>query len=202
MKLYIIPSACSLAAHILVREAGLDIELIKVDLATKKLSDGTRYSAIVPKGQVSALHLENGDLLTENIAVLAYLASLAPERNLMAQPGSPGSFRVLEWLTFVATELHKQIFWTTFNAEAPSTYKTYVRRLLPKRFETLSGRLEEQNFIATDSFTAADAYLTWALHLANLLGESTAPWPALRAYQERMFARPSVVAALAFEAAA
>lgn len=201
MKLYIIRSACSLAAHILVREAGLNIDLVKVDLATKKLADGTLYSDIVPKGQVSAMTLENGELLTENIAVLAYLSSLAPEHNFMGTPGSMESFRVLEWLSFVSTEMHKQIYWTTFNTEAPRPYKAYLRTLLHKRFDTLTRQLEKQDFIATRNFTAADAYLTWALHLAGLLGETVTAWPALEAYRTRMFARPAVVQALAFEAA-
>lgn len=202
MKLYLIPSACSLAAHILVREAELDVDLIKVDFATRTLPDGSSYDDIAPKGQVSALALDDGSLVTENIAVLCYLSSLAPERALTGEPGTLTSIRILEWMSFVATEIHKQIYWTNFNPEAPDAYKAHIRGLLPKRFATLAAQLEKSDFIASGTFTAADAYLTWALHMASLLGETVDPWPSLHAYQERMFNRPSVRDALAYEATA
>ena len=135
MKLYLIPSACSLAAHILVREAELNVELIKVDLATKKLPDGRAYSEIAPKGQVTALTLDNGELLTENIAVLFHLASLAPREAFLPATGTLEHIRTTEWLTYVATEMHKQIFWTIFNtlcSHQPATGKNnfHCRRQL------------------------------------------------------------------------
>lgn len=200
MKLYLIPSACSLAAHIAVREADLAVDLIKVDLATKMLPDGSDYASITPKGQVSAMTLDNGELLTENIAVLVYLSSLAPHHALMPDHGTPAYFRTLEWLTFVATEIHKQIFWTTFSPAAPDTYKNYVRSLLPDRFKAVEDQLNGREFISAPHFTVADAYFTWALHMVGLLNVDLAEWPTLQAYQHRMFARNSVIQALSFEA--
>ncbi|MBG54098.1 MAG: glutathione transferase GstA [Rhodobiaceae bacterium] len=199
MKLYLIPSACSLAAHILVREADLNVELIKVDLATKKLPDGRAYSEIAPKGQVTASTLDNGELLTENIAVLFHLASLAPREAFLPATGTLEHIRTTEWLTYVATEMHKQIFWTIFNKQAPREYKIYIRSLLPARFAHINQQLEKTTFIAGDSFSIADTYLIWALHMVELLGETISPWQALTDYKTRMFNRPSVQAALAFE---
>lgn len=200
MKLYLIPSACSLAAHIAVREANLDVELIKVDLNTKKLADGTDYATISPKGQVSAMTLENGELLTENIAVLIYLASRAQPNSLLPAITDPEYFRTLEWLTFIATEVHKQIFWTYFNNATPETYRQYVLSLLPVRFDTLEARLSTRDFLAASQFTIADAYLAWALHFIELLNVSIDDWPALNAYKKAIFARPSVIQSLALEA--
>lgn len=200
MKLYLIPSACSLAAHIAVREANLDIELVKVDLRTRKLPDGTDYKSIAPKGQVAAMALESGDLLTENIAILVYLSSLAPESGLMPSVGTPEYFRTLEWLAFVSTEMHKQIFWTNFNPAAPQEYKKHILSLLPKRFDTLEERLKGRDYISSNCFSVADAYLTWALHMIELINVPINGWPTLEAYHTQMFNRPSVKLAMAFEA--
>lgn len=201
MKLYLIPSACSLASHILVREANLDVELIKIDLAKRELPDGTPYASVAPKGQVAALTLDNGELLTENIAILSYLGSLAPDHLLMPKPGTLEYFRAIEWLTFVATEIHKLVFWTFFNAATPKEHKEHVLSLLPQKFDTLEYHLADREFIAAPQFMAPDAYLAWVFHMLSLLKIELGDRPALTSYRNRLLSREAVRQAIAFEAA-
>lgn len=109
MKLFYKPGACSLASHIALRESGLDFTLQSVDLVQKRLENGEDYLLINPKGQVPALLLDDDILLTEGVAIMQYIADQVPDRHLLAPVGSIARYQTLEWLNYVATELHKAL---------------------------------------------------------------------------------------------
>lgn len=202
MKLYFSPFACSLASHITAREAGIPLELAAVTLATKRTTDGEDFRAISPKGQVPALRLDDGEVLTENPAVLQYLADAAPASGLLPSPGSRERYRVLEWLNFVGTEIHKGCYYAMFSPDSPAEAKAWARGLLDQRLRYVAARLAGREFVAADRFTIADAYLTWALLVAERVGASPEAHPAIASYLARMKARPGVEAALTAETAA
>jgi glutathione S-transferase len=202
LQLYFAPFACSLASHITAREAGLPLDLEAVTLATKRTASGADFLAVSPKGQVPTLRLDDGAILTENAAVLQYLADAAPAAGLLPAPGSRERYRVLEWLNYVGTEIHKGCFYAMFAPDAPPEAKAWARGLLDKKLAYVSSQLGGRSFVASDRFTIADAYLTWALTLAQKVGADFRARPELGAYLEKMHARPAVQAALAAETAA
>jgi glutathione S-transferase len=202
VKLYFSPFACSLASHIAAREAGLPLELEAVTLATKRTLAGGDFLAVSPKGQVPTLRLDDGAILTENAAVLQYLADAAPAAGLLPAPGSRDRYRVIEWLNYVGTEIHKGCFYAMFSPDAPAEAKAWARGLLDKKLGYVAEQLAGKSFVASDRFTIADAYLTWALTLAQKVGADLGPHPAIGAYLQRMHARPAVQAAIAAETAA
>jgi len=193
MKLYYSPGACSLADHIALIEAGLPYELVKVDLKAKQTEDGGDYEAVNPKGYVPALALDDGGVLTENIAVLSYIA----ERSGSLMPsGGLQRIRVLEATAFVSTELHKN-FKPFFNPAASEAEKDEAGALLGKRFGAVDAMLDDRGFLLGDEPTIADCYLfvmlIWAkkneLHLPE----------RLRGFFERFRHRPSVGRAMTEE---
>jgi glutathione S-transferase len=200
MKLFLTPFACSLASHIALREAGLDFETVKVDLRAKKTASGDDYLATNPKGYVPALQLDNGEVLTENVAVLQYIADRVPEKKLAPAAGTPERYRLIEWLAFINSEIHKN-FSPMFNPAAVEGHKQYAKDLLAKRFDYLQGVLGSRQFLMGDQFTVADAYLFTVLNWTGHVGIDLGPWPALKAYLERVGSRPNVGAALAAEGA-
>lgn len=200
MELYYAPFACSLASHITLREAGLDATLVAVQLSTKTTATGGDFFAINRKGQVPALMLDDGAVLTEGTAVVQYLADRKPEAGLLPPVGAPDRYRVLEWLNYVATELHKACFATMFNPDAPPEAKAWARGAIPKKLEHVAAELGDREFLVGGRFSVADAYLTWALNLCTLAGVDL-PAP-LQAYLERAKTRPAVRAAFELEGAA
>ena len=202
MQLYFSPFACSLASHITAREAGVPIELEAVSLSTKRTASGGDFLAVSPKGQVPALRLDDGAVLTENAAVLQCIADAAPRSGLLPAPGSQERYRVLEWVHYVGTEIHKGCFYPMFAPDAPPEAKAWARGLLGKKLAHVATQLEGKPFAASDRFTIADAYLTWALTLAQRVGADLVAWPALAGYLQRMHARPAVLAAIAAESGA
>lgn len=190
MLLYTSPGACSLAAHIVLCELGLDFSIEKVDLASKKTESGKDYLAISPKGYVPALDIGGGDIITENFAVMAYITSRKPEV-VTPKLDSRDFFKYLEWLAYVNTEIHKG-FGVLFRGDSPEG-----RALLDKKLELLSKLVGEREFVAANQFTPADAYLFvvlgWAGHLKVKLPEN------LKAYHDRLAKRPSVVKAMECE---
>ena len=141
MKLYYVPGACSLAAHIVLNEGGFSFEKEKVDLATRKTEAGLDFTAINPKGYVPALKLADGQVLTEVAALVQYLADCVPEKQLAPAAGSMERYRLQEWLNFISTELHKS-FGVLFNPKAPEEWKAGVKDVLARRFEHVSTRLD------------------------------------------------------------
>jgi glutathione S-transferase len=191
MKLYLSPGACSLADHIALHEAGFDFERVRVDLKAHRTADGRDYLEINPKGYVPTLEFDDGDRLTENIAILSWIAdqdaSLAPD-------GTMGRYRLLEMLAFISTELHKG--FKPFFAGAPDEDKKKAGDQLGKRFGYLAGQLKG-DFLFGPRFSVADAYLFVMLMWAKKVGLT--PPEALNAYFDRVRTRPAVKLALEHE---
>jgi glutathione S-transferase len=199
MKLYFSPGACSLAPHVVLREAQIPFEAVRVDLRTKQLkADGSDFLAVNEKGFVPVLELDSGERLTEVAAILQYLADQKPEAGLVPAAGTMERYRAMEWLNFIATELHKS-FSPLFNARAPEEWKAVVKELLANRFAHVAKRLEGREFAMGDRFTVVDAYLYAVLRWSRLVGIDLAGWPVLEAYVARMMARPAVQEALKAE---
>jgi glutathione S-transferase len=200
LELYFRPFACSLACRIALLEARLEARYHEVDIDRKTvLADGGDYRLVAPQGKVPALRLADGTLLTENAAVLQFLADLRPESGLAPPPGAPERYRLQEWLSFVGMELHKGFAYPTFLTGTPEPVRAHARERCAQPLAHAAAHLEKRPFLVGDRFTVADAYLTWALVLVRFAGVDLSPWPALAGYLERMQARPSVAAALAAE---
>lgn len=198
MKLYYKAGACSLAPHIILRESGRDFTLESVDLMKKKLENGDDYLAIAPKGQIPALLLDDNTLVTEAVVIMQYLADAVPDRQLLAPVGSINRYKTLEWLNFIATELHKG-FTPLFRPDTPEDFKPVVRGLLEKKLEYVNASLEGNEWISGQRFTIADAYLYNVLRWARAVKLEMSGLQNIDNYMARVAARPSVVAALAAE---
>ncbi len=197
MKLYYSPAACSLAPHIALEELGLPYTAKRVDLKTHTLSDGTDYYAINPKGYVPVLELDDGTRLTEAAVILQYIADRRPG-TLAPGFGGIDRYRLMEWLNFIATEVHKQ-FGPLWHPTTPDATKDAQRATLAKRFGYIAQSLAAKPYLTGDTFTIADAYLFTMLNWAPMLKVDLAPWPALGAYAKRVAARPKVHATLVAE---
>jgi glutathione S-transferase len=198
MKLYYAPGACSLAVHIVAREAGLKLDLEKVDLGSGKTEKGTVFASINPKGYVPALALDNGELLTEASAIVQYLAERAPQTQLVPAAGTSERYRLLEWLGFIATEIHKG-FGPLWNPKMPDEAKSIARANLGKRFAYLDERLARGPYLLGERFTVADAYLFTVASWANLHAVDLTPYRNLVAFLDRVRARPKVREAMTAE---
>ena len=198
LKLYYSPGACSQAVHIVLHETGLSHDSIRVDLKAKKLEDGSDYLRINPKGAVPALDLGNGEVLTENAVILQYLGDRAGSSDLLPPLGDFRRYRVLEWLNFVATELHKG-FGPLFNPAAGEDSKQLARDVLTKKFDFVERELGEGPYLTGDRLTLADAYLFVLLGWTRVSRIDLGRWPNLTAFRDRMRERPSVRRVLEFE---
>lgn len=194
MKLFYAPGACSLADHIALIETGLPFDLEKVDLKTKRTETGADYMAINPKGYVPALQLDNGEILTENIAVLSYVADRGGK--LMPAEGMP-HWRVLETAAFISTELHKT-FKPFFLPDADNSLRDEAKSALEKRFALLERQLADRTFIVGEDMTIADCYLFVMLMWAKEKVGMSLP-SRLDAYHERLKQHPTVRKALTEE---
>ncbi|MDV3458835.1 glutathione binding-like protein [Sphingomonas sp. HF-S4] len=197
MKLYFRPFACSLAARIALIEAELDAELVAVP-ADGRLPDGRDFREISPMGYVPALETGNGFVLTEGPAVLTYIAELAPEGALSFTGFSNAHYRMLAWLNFTGTELHKSVFTPLLGKTAGPEERAAARARVAKPFGVLAAHLEGRDFLE-DRFTVADAYLLTVLNWCETAGVAIADWPVLLAYRTRLRARPTVARAMAEE---
>jgi len=201
MKLYFSPSACSFSPHIALREAGVDFELVKVDLKNHKLAaDGADYNAINPKGYVPVLELDNGERLTEGPAIVQYIADLKPELGLAPAAGSFERYRLQEWLAFINSEVHKG-FSPLFRPTTPEETKTSAREALSNRLAYIAKHLDRNEFLMGKQFTVADGYLFTVLNWGQWVGIDINAWPSLAAFVARVGSRPSVTAAKTAEAA-
>jgi len=198
MKLYYVPAACSLAPHIVAREAGLPITLEKVDLSKQVTETGENYRAINPKGYVPAIALDDGSILTEAAAILQYLADQKPEASLAPANGSIERYRLIEWLTFISTEIHKG-FGPLWNPALPDEVKSATKDRLATRFAYLDKALGKQPFLMGETFTIADAYLFTVVSWTNVHAIDISSFKNLSAFQARVAARPKVQEALAAE---
>lgn len=198
MKLFFKPGACSLSPHIVLREAGLPFELVNVDLAAKTLADGSDFYAVNPKGQVPALALDEGGILTEGPVIVQYIADMVPEKGLIPPAGTLERYRVLEWLNFVGTELHKT-FSPLFRPTTPDAYKDIVRQTLAQKFAVLDKALAGKSYLTGETFTVADAYCFVVLGWAKPMGIDLSAYPNVTAFQARIAERPAVREARAAE---
>jgi len=197
MKLYYSAGACSLAVHIALREVGAQFDLTAVNLAQHRTADGTDYYTISPRGYVPLLELDDGSRHTEGAALLQYVADLDPAQALIGRAGSTHRMSVIEWLTFVSTELHKG-FGPLWYKDTPEATRQGAKDKLAKRFAELDARLAKQPYLAGD-YSVADAYAFTVLNWANVLSLPMTAYPNVLAYMERVAARPAVQAALRAE---
>ncbi|HQR20521.1 MAG TPA: glutathione transferase GstA [Burkholderiaceae bacterium] len=198
MKLYYSPGACSLSPHIVAREAGLPVTLVKVDLKGKKTDTGDDYHALSGKGYVPLLELDDGTRLTEGPAIVQYLADRAPACKLAPANGTIDRYRLQEWLNFITSELHKQ-FSPLFDPTMPEEAKAKFRAKITGRLDWIVGQIGNHPYLMGQDFTVADAYLFTVLNWAQYTGIDLARWPLLVAYVARVAARPQVQAALTEE---
>jgi glutathione S-transferase len=198
MKLYILPGACSQAANISLREAGIKFDLVPVDRQTRKTPDGQDYSEVNSKGYVPALRLDSGEVLTENVALLQYIADRNPAAKLAPPAGTMERYRLEEWLSFINSEVHKA-FTPFFAPNASEDMKQYARGNLTKRCTWLATALGSKPYLMGEQFTVADAYLFVVLGWSGRVGFDLSPWPALKGLLERVGARPHVNEALVAE---
>lgn len=193
MKLFYAPGACSLSPHIVALEAGLDIELCKVDLKEHKTEGGADFYDFNPKGCVPTLQLEGGELLTEGPAIVLFMAEQKPDAGLAPEIGSLDRYRTYEWLNFISTELHKA--FAPLFGDISEAEKEAAKKRIRKRFDYVESRLDS-DYLLGDRFSVADAYLfTIASWLKNFDIDAS-DWPRLQAFQKRMAERPAVQQAL------
>ena len=198
MKLYFSPGACSLAVHIALREAGVDFQGIKVNLAQHKLASGEDYYAISPRGYVPLLEFDDGTRHVEGAALLQYVGDLDPRHALIPVAGTPARLAVVEWLTFIGTELHKTFSPWLWHADTAESTKAACLAKLAARFSELDQVLANREYL-TGSFTVADAYAFTIVNWAPMLKVDLSAYPHLQAYQARVATRPKVREALIAE---
>ena len=198
MKLYYSPGVCSLSPHICLREAGLAFELVKVDIKAHTLSNGADYYSVNPNGYVPMLELDDGERVTEGPAIVQYIADRAPEARLAPPPGSRERTRMQSWLNFISTELHKG-FSLLFNPVSGSEFKQWQKQRLNDRYTWVANELGGKEYLLGDTFSCADAYLFTTLGWLGFVGMDVANWPRLKAYRERIAARPRVQDAMRAE---
>jgi len=196
LKLYYHPGFCSLAPHIVAREAGVPVDLVEVDLASGRTKLGTDYAKINARGYVPALELDDGTVLTEGPALMQYLSELAPDRGL-TPTGMLDRIALQSWLTFIGTELHKQFYWLFH--PAPRETETAQRRKIDRRLAELEAHLMSRQFLVADRFSIADAYAFTVLRWCSLVKIDLAAFPHVVAYVQRIADRPKVREALAAE---
>jgi glutathione S-transferase len=194
MKLYYRPAACSLASNIALRDAGLNFDLVKVDRRTRRTADGQDFNEVNPKGYVPALRLDNGEVLTENVAVLQYIADRNPAAKLAPPAGTMERYRLMELLSFINSEVHKQ-FTPLFHQEAPEETKQYARSNLTVRLDYLQRTMGTQSFLMGEQYTVADPYLFTVLSWGTHVGVDIGQWPQLKRHVERIGERPNVIEA-------
>jgi glutathione S-transferase len=198
MKLYYAPGACSLSPHIALLEAGLPYDLVKVDLRAKKLENGDDYLKINPKGQVPALALDSGELITEGPVIVQMIADKVPAKNLAPARDSTERYKLQEWLTYINGELHKNI-GPLFNPALSDEAKGVFKDRAMGKFKYLDGQLAGREYLMGKQFTVADGYLFVMLRWADGMKFDLSGLSNLMAYKERVAARPKVDEALVKE---
>jgi len=197
-KLYYSPGACSLSPHIALREAGLPFSLVMASTKTKKLADGTDYNAINSKGYVPLLELDDGQRLSEGPAIVQYIADQVPASGLAPAAGTMARYRLMEWLNFITSELHKG-FSPLFTPGMPDEAKAMAQKKLGERLAWVDGQLAGKTYLMGDTFTVADAYLFTVADWGKYVGVDISGLHNLSAYMGRVAARPAVQEALKAE---
>src|SRR5215475_10431839 len=195
MKLYYSPGACSLSPHIALLEAGLPYDLVKVDLRAKKLENGDDFLKVNPKGQVPALALESGELVTEGPVIVQVIADRAAGQNLAPAHGSAERYKLLEWLNFITAELHKN-FGPMFSPVLADEAKAFFKDRVMGKFKYIDSQLAGRDYLMGKDFSVADGYLFTMLSWADRMKFDLSAMPNLVAYKARVAARPKVQEAL------
>ena len=195
MKLYYMPGACSLSPHIVAREAGIDLQLVKVDGKTKRTEDGADFLAINPKGYVPALELDDGQLLTEGPAIVQYLADREPGSNLAPANGTLARYRLQEILGYINSEIHKT-YSPLFKPDTPEATRQERKEYLRRRYALIESALATHPWLLGEQYTVADAYLFTVTNWARHVDLDLSGFPAIKAFQQRMLERPAVQAAM------
>jgi glutathione S-transferase len=198
MKLYYTPGACSLSPHIALLEAGLPYDLVKVDLRAKKLENGDDFLKVNPKGQVPVLALDSGELVTEGPVIIQMIADRAAEKNLAPARDSTDRYKLLEWLNFITTELHKS-FGPMFSPVLADEAKAFFKDRVMGKFKYVDSQLAGRDYLMGSQFSVADGYLFTMLSWADRMKFDLSEMPNLVAYKARVGARPKVQEALTKE---
>ena len=198
LKLFFAPGACSLAPHLILLQLGLPFTAERVSLRTKLTKDGVDYRTINPKGQLPALELDDGKLLTENAAVLQYIADQAPESGLAPAPGSFARYQLMEWLSYLSTEVHKR-FSPMFSPGCTDEIREAAWRSLAAPLTYLAGKVDGARYLMGEQFTVADAYLFAILNWIGFAKFTMNDWPTLQAYHARVAALPAAQEAMKHE---
>jgi glutathione S-transferase len=197
MELFASPMACSLASHITAIEAGLPVTVRFV--RDRKTDDGGDFLGIAANGYVPALRLDDGRILNEGSSVLQYLADARPEAGLAPPWGSFERYQLIDTLNYLATEVHKRIFYQVFAPATPEPAKQAARALIEPTLDHLARRLDGRDTLVGDRFTVADAYLVTMLNWFAFVGADLEKWPALAAYHQKHLKRPAVAQAMGVE---
>lgn len=198
MKLYYSPGACSLSAHIALKESGLAFEAIAAPTKTHLLPDGTDYYSINPLGYVPLLELDNGTRLREGPAIVQYIADQVPAKKLAPANGTFERYQLQEWLTFIGTELHKG-FSPLFTPGMPEEAKVIAKNRLAERLKWVDAELATKPYLMGEQFSVADGYLFTVAGWGKYVGVDISGLTRLGAFMERVAARPAVQAALKAE---
>jgi glutathione S-transferase len=198
MKLFYSPGACSLSPHIALLEAGIPFTLSRVDLKNKRLESGEDFNCVNGKGYVSALQLDDGQIITEGPAIVQYIADQKPAAGLVPAAGTIERYKLQEWLNFITSELHKPM-GSMFNPTQTADWKEAVKANLSKRLEWLSQQLDGKQYLMGQKFTIAEGYLFTILGWAKIVGFDLGKWPVIREYIARVGQRPKVLEAMKAE---
>ena len=198
MKLYYSPGACSLSPHIALLEAGLPYDLVKVDVRAKKLENGDDFLKVNPKGQVPALELDSGEIVTEGPVIIQMIADKMPGKNLAPARDSAERYKLLEWLNYTTAELHKN-FGPMFSPVLADDAKAFFKDRVMGKFGYVDGALAGRDYLMGKQFTVADAYMFTMLTWADRMKFDLSGLPNLMAYKARVAARPKVQEALTKE---
>lgn len=205
MKLYFSPGACSLAPHIVMEELGLNYQTEMVDLRTKQTASHSDYNKINPKGSVPAVETKDG-VITECAVLLQYLCDQKPEKNLIPKIGTMDRYRCIEWLNYIATEVHKGYspMWVAERVFPDSTekaheFKTAHVKLLDRKLDFLNNHFKNNQFLMGTEYSAADAYLFTILGWSKPLKLDLSKYPGIFGFMERMMGRPAVQKAMKAE---
>ena len=198
MKLYYSPGACSLSPHIALLEAGLPHDLVKVDLRAKKLENGDDFLKVNPKGQVPALALDSGELITEGPVIVQMIADQAADKSLAPAHGSSERYKLLEWLNFITAELHKN-FGPMFSPVLGDEAKAFFKDRVMAKFKYIDSQMADRDYLMGSHFTVADGYLFTVLNWTNFHNIDLSAFPNITAFMKRVAARPAVQAAMSAE---
>jgi glutathione S-transferase len=200
MILYFSPLACSMATRIAFYEAGVDAAYVQVDTKKKRTETGVDFLTINPLGQVPALATDDGLTITENAAILQYVADRFPAARLAPPPESAERVRLHQWLCFIGTELHKSLFVALLDAKAPADARAYALEKETSRLGLLEAHLAGREFLL-ERYSVADAYLVTILNWSAVTPVNLSRFPAVKAYAARLRSRPAIARAFAVEIA-